>query len=50
MKRATLPTDLTDHEWQWSVYNLAYYHLLPEHFALIGFARNDMSDESFRLP
>jgi glucose-6-phosphate 1-dehydrogenase len=31
-----------------SLYNLAAHNLLPENFALVGFARNEMSDESFR--
>ena len=31
-----------------SLYNLAYHNLLPHDFAVVGFARNEMTDESFR--
>lgn len=31
-----------------SLYNLAHHHLLPKDFAVVGFARNEMSDEDFR--
>ncbi len=31
-----------------SLYNLAHHHLLPNDFAVVGFARNDMTDEDFR--
>ena len=40
--------DLTQRLLMPALYNLAHHHLLPEHFALVGLARNDMSDESFR--
>ncbi len=31
-----------------SLYNLAHHHLLPQNFAVVGLARNEMTDEDFR--
>jgi glucose-6-phosphate 1-dehydrogenase len=31
-----------------SLYNLAYHRLLPQNFALVGLARNELSDTEFR--
>ena len=40
--------DLTRRKLMPALYNLAYGRLLPERFAVVGVARSDKSDESFR--
>jgi glucose-6-phosphate 1-dehydrogenase len=40
--------DLTRRELIPSLYSLNCLNLLPENFAIVGFARRDYSDESFR--
>ncbi len=40
--------DLTQRKLMPALYSLAYRHLLPERFAVVGAARSDLSDEEFR--
>ena len=40
--------DLTKRKLIPALYNLAKDHLLPENFALVGFARNDFNTDQFR--
>ncbi len=40
--------DLTERKLIPALYSLAFRHLLPEHFAIVGSARTESSDESFR--
>jgi glucose-6-phosphate 1-dehydrogenase len=40
--------DLTERKLMPALYSLAFRRLLPEHFAIVGVARSEMSDDSFR--
>src|SRR5919201_2005598 len=40
--------DLTHRKLIPALYSLAYRRLLPEHFAVVGVARSESSDENFR--
>jgi len=40
--------DLTQRKLMPALYSLAYRHLLPERFAVVGAARSDLTDEEFR--
>src|SRR5581483_2936820 len=40
--------DLTQRKLMPALYSLAYRHLLPEHFAVVGAARSELSDDEFR--
>src|SRR6202020_1120530 len=40
--------DLTERKLMPALYALAYRHLLPERFAVVGAARTDESDDEFR--
>jgi glucose-6-phosphate 1-dehydrogenase len=40
--------DLTHRKLMPALYALAYRHLLPEHFAVVGAARSEKTDEEFR--
>src|SRR5262245_31044239 len=40
--------DLTERKLMPALYSLAYRRLLPEHFAVVGAARSDWTDDGFR--
>src|SRR6185503_11121599 len=40
--------DLTERKLMPALYSLAFRRLLPDHFAVVGVARSEMSDDGFR--
>jgi glucose-6-phosphate 1-dehydrogenase len=40
--------DLTERKLMPALYSLAFRHLLPEHFAIVGVSRSDWTDDGFR--